>query len=620
MPEQRTAQTETELHHAGSADWFSRSGTMNHRTGVQMVHPDSANDRLIGPLQAPLWYPKNELLLVGEDVSAGRAERNERLLWVRKVHGRALRDTGLGNLANDPGSSPIVQYFRTLPPELTKQRNVMQCLRGDGLTNRYTHQVDVALVAGLIATHAGLSRHMIEHATLTALVHDIGHFAFAHSSELAIRAFLGEMNPNETVPYDHADASGLVLAGFNWDPQNKNGVAQMIYAVSNHSWALRHGTDQLGGYAADLAGAADRISYSITDLLDAVAIGRVRWEDLPEIVPQSFALARFTRDDVQELMEMGPIHGSPVLQERLRNAYVTEVGGTLRETHIVGLYHGPASALEELRGAGSLRLHQLPAHKAFELKMFTLALNVLRELNRDAERDGYGERSPQEAIRRYAQLDEPQVIVFAERRKIALSILVDVREGEKESVPFVPRDVTRIPFIVPDVAKTAMNRPDRRATIMSIQSIVPASFTMKDDMGRNVVLDTVDIMDMLGLLSARGRGALVMRCDHKPGTPVITLPPTEGQRRALAEQLSEPLEAGLRDAVARYDQMTGLGEPAKPSVLAAQRSLGYLVGLFRESDGDPVKTLTGYMDRYSEWKRPAEPELDIPLEFELVLV
>src|SRR5690606_5676048 len=154
---------------------------------------------------------------------------------------------------------------------------------------------DTGYTQALIATQAGLSEWDVVNNFVAGSVHDAGHLAFAHSSEHALQQFFPDWYGN------HAHHSGLIVASFSWPEGSRHDHKIIADAAWGHSWALpsMYEVDPASGFLADMAGIADRISYSITDICDAIRSGRLQWEDLPIVMPQTFAYMGLKRKKVK---------------------------------------------------------------------------------------------------------------------------------------------------------------------------------------------------------------------------------------------------------------------------------------------------------------------------------
>jgi hypothetical protein len=628
FPEQLSRGDETAVHKAGVQEWFQRSGTTSERHGVMMVHADAEGDPYRGRIEMPTWMSDSDLQRRGLNKnSAAYRKRLALEQWVRRVHANALHYNGLGVLVDDPDGSDIKQFFRKLPTKLKDQRYVMQNMRAEGnprITNRYMHQADCAYIGGMIAVQSGLPREVVEEATLASLIHDIGHDAFAHSFEAAAENLLRETDPSHApANWNHAENSGAVLASFNWDPNNETHLSEVIYAVSNHSWSMRHGrhSDPLmthAGLLADLTGAADRISYSITDLLDALEVGRLRWEDVPVIIPQALELAQFTKREIQELVDMGLGAGAPLLQERLRNAFIRECATVFRETGLIGFRYQAASALNEMRSTSKHHLFGLPDREHVEEQMYVLCGEVLREMRRDAMREGFPEETAShEAIRRYGRLTEPQVIVYAQRHRLNLAVQRKVNvngESRVQTIPFHPKSVMELPTTPATVTEGRVREKDFAARVLPIHRIVSPNFSVRADNGSAVPLNAAEAMHLLTLLNAQGNKPIEMTIWSAPGEPRFTLPVERGLRQQLGERAKAALEDAVTEAVQRYDDLSATmfeGKPS-PSMMGEPRSLGALVRLFRESDGDLASTLHRYVERSFEYRSRLPQDISMP--------
>ncbi len=134
----------------------------------------------------------------------------------------------------------------------------------DHQRTRLTHALEVAQVARSIAAAVGANVALTE---AIALGHDCGHGPGGHASEDAF-------SPYVEGGYDHAVwGADTVLSPLNL-------CAETLDGVRNHSWSRPTPSTPEG----QIVSWADRIAYVCHDMEDAVHVGIVTEEMLPEVV------------------------------------------------------------------------------------------------------------------------------------------------------------------------------------------------------------------------------------------------------------------------------------------------------------------------------------------------
>jgi hypothetical protein len=299
-------------------DWVRRIGIRDHRSGMTLVHADGhAGTEQLGP-----GVDFQQYIDVPSRLQPRTREQFDELeRWMTSAHHAAVSGGGFGTLAYADGTTPVVHAMEALPPRLLWQKNVMQALRGPALTTRAGHQIDTGLQTGRLLARAGFRRNAVEAGMVMGYVHDTGQHAFPHQSESAIERFRQETQPHY-VPHsrDHATASGLYVASLPWPGVDPALRGAMVYGVSHHSWQHPYGRlSPLAGVFADLAGAADRLTYVASDYCDAIAAGRAEWTaaGISADIPQVLALGKVSKRELEDTVALGFNVGRYVLQDRL---------------------------------------------------------------------------------------------------------------------------------------------------------------------------------------------------------------------------------------------------------------------------------------------------------------
>jgi dGTPase len=134
----------------------------------------------------------------------------------------------------------------------------------DHQRTRLTHALEVAQVATAVARATGLNVALTE---AIALGHDCGHGPGGHASEEAFSPLLAG-------GYHHAIwGADVVLAPLNL-------CAETLDGIRHHSWSLPSPMTPEGAVVSW----ADRVAYCAHDLEDAVSVGMVSLDDLPDEV------------------------------------------------------------------------------------------------------------------------------------------------------------------------------------------------------------------------------------------------------------------------------------------------------------------------------------------------
>src|SRR5690606_12505236 len=177
----------------------------------------------------------------------------------------------------------------------------------DHQRTRLTHAPEVPQAATAVARALGLNVALTE---AIALGHDCGHGPGGHASEDALSPYVPE-------GYDHAVwGADVVLAPLNLCTETLDGIR-------NHSWSRPAPSTPEG----EVVSWADRIAYVCHDFEDAVHVGIVKPEQLPELVRERCGDTR----------------------RRQLDSFINAVVDAVATTGVVGMAEPMAEALAEFR-------------------------------------------------------------------------------------------------------------------------------------------------------------------------------------------------------------------------------------------------------------------------------
>ena len=200
----------------------------------------------------------------------GRAAREE--AEAAQLARGATRSAGSGRRLRDEEPDPLRTCFerdrdRILHSGAFRRlagKTQVFVFPSDHQRTRLTHALEVAQVATAVARAMGLNVALTE---AIALGHDCGHGPGGHASEDAFSPFLPE-------GYHHALwGADVVLAPLNL-------CAETLDGVRHHSWSLPSPLTPEGAVVSW----ADRCAYCAHDLEDAVSVGVVSPDELPDEV------------------------------------------------------------------------------------------------------------------------------------------------------------------------------------------------------------------------------------------------------------------------------------------------------------------------------------------------
>jgi dGTPase len=277
-----------------------------------------------------------------EPLTPLRREEREAIEADRLVAG-ATRSLGAGNRAVQEEPDPTRTCFERDRDRILHGTNAFRRLAGktqvfifpeDHQRTRLTHALEVAQVATSIARACRLNVALAE---AIALGHDCGHGPGGHASEDAFSPYIDG-------GYDHAVwGADVVLAPLNLCTETLDGIR-------NHSWSRPAPLTPEG----EVVSWADRIAYVCHDFEDAVHVGIVKPEQLPELVRERCGDTRRSQLD----------------------AFITAVVDAVAETGTVGMSEPMAEALATFRRFNYDHIYMRPESVA----QAELVIEVLRNL------------------------------------------------------------------------------------------------------------------------------------------------------------------------------------------------------------------------------------------------
>jgi dGTPase len=255
----------------------------------------------------------------------------------------ATRAQGAGNRAVEEDPDPTRTCFERDRDRILHGATAFRRLAGktqvfifpeDHQRTRLTHALEVAQVATSIARACRLNVSLTE---AIALGHDCGHGPGGHASEDAFSPYIDG-------GYDHAVwGADVVLAPLNL-------CAETLDGIRNHSWSRPVPATPEG----EVVSWADRIAYVCHDFEDAVHIGIVKSEQLPELVRERCGDTRRS--------QLG--------------AFITAVVDAASSTGTIGMSEPMADALTAFRRFNYDHIYMRPESVA----QAELVIEVLRNL------------------------------------------------------------------------------------------------------------------------------------------------------------------------------------------------------------------------------------------------
>ena len=226
----------------------------------------------------------------------------------------ATRANGAGNRAVEEAPDPTRTCFERDRDRILHGTNAFRRLAGktqvfifpeDHQRTRLTHALEVAQVATSIARACRLNVALTE---AIALGHDCGHGPGGHASEDAFSPYIDG-------GYDHAVwGADVVLAPLNLCVETLDGIR-------NHSWSRPAPQTPEG----EVVSWADRIAYVCHDFEDAVHVGIVKPEQLPELVRQRCGDTRRSQLDafITAVVDAVATSGTVGMSEPMADALAT---------------------------------------------------------------------------------------------------------------------------------------------------------------------------------------------------------------------------------------------------------------------------------------------------------
>ncbi len=139
------------------------------------------------------------------------------------------------------------------------------------IRNRASHSREVAAASQIIASFLGLNRALCG---AVAQAHDIGHVPFGHAGELFVRQITGR-------PFSHAKYGAIVAQEVERKGKGMNLSFEVLEGTCCHSG------DELTEASVEeyrIIYYSDKINYIAHDINDAIRVGYLKEEELPDFV------------------------------------------------------------------------------------------------------------------------------------------------------------------------------------------------------------------------------------------------------------------------------------------------------------------------------------------------
>jgi len=138
---------------------------------------------------------------------------------------------------------------------------------------RLSHTIEVESIAVLLATILGLNIHLVR---AIARGHDIGHVPFGHEGE----RFFAKISGKEC---KHALISAIVAQRIEHEGKGLNLCFETLQGITRHSTG-KENPEEVNGYPLEyvLVAIADQLAYVFSDINDALRLGNIDLEKIPE--------------------------------------------------------------------------------------------------------------------------------------------------------------------------------------------------------------------------------------------------------------------------------------------------------------------------------------------------
>ncbi len=157
---------------------------------------------------------------------------------------------------------------------------------GDYFRTRLTHTLEVAQIGRTIARQLGANEDLVE---TICLVHDIGHPPFGHSGEHVLNALMSQHGAG----YDHNQQTLRIVTklearydefpGLNLTYETREGIVKHETEYDVATIGAAYEPAKLGSLEAQIANAADELSYTAHDLDDGLYARLIHPQQLTDI-------------------------------------------------------------------------------------------------------------------------------------------------------------------------------------------------------------------------------------------------------------------------------------------------------------------------------------------------
>lgn len=190
---------------------------------------------------------------------------------------------------------------------------------GDYFRTRLTHTLEVAQIGRTIARQLGANEDLVE---TICLVHDIGHPPFGHSGEHVLNALMSQYGAG----FDHNQQTLRIVTkletrydefpGLNLTYETREGIVKHETEYDVATIGADYDPDKLGSLEAQIANAADELSYTAHDLDDGLYAGLTQPQQLEDI-----RLWNYVRDQLNIT--------SPYVDEMTRHRIIRRLIGVM---------------------------------------------------------------------------------------------------------------------------------------------------------------------------------------------------------------------------------------------------------------------------------------------------
>ena len=209
---------------------------------------------------------------------------------------------------------------------------------GDHYRTRMTHTIEVSRIARTIARSLRLNEDLTE---AIALGHDLGHTAFGHAGEYALRDILG-------VGFNHNEQSLRVVDKLEQGGRGLNLTYEVRSGILTHSGSMQPETME-----AAIVRLSDRIAYINHDIDDACRAGILSNDDIPRDIAAVLGTTHSQRINTLVLDTVLATGDGPTVQ---MHPEVAEAMEELHEFMFERVYRNPVAKSEESKAKEIIRI------------------------------------------------------------------------------------------------------------------------------------------------------------------------------------------------------------------------------------------------------------------------